>query len=398
MNSSYDKLLSDKVLGLKPSGIRKYFDILDEMKGVISLTVGQPDFVTPLHIRQKGIQALEEGKTYYTSNIGMVELREEISNYLNRRFGLSYDPYSEMLVTVGGSEALDLTIRTLVQKGDEVIVIEPSFVCYQPLTVLADGVPVVITTKEKNQFKLTPQELEAALTPKTKLIIMTFPSNPTGAIMERSELEAIAEVVRDRDLIVASDEIYAELTYGKRHVSFTSLPGMKEKSILIGGFSKAYAMTGWRMGYACAPAAITEQMNKIHQYAVMCSPTVSQYAALEALKNGDADIDYMRDAYDMRRKYIVGRLRGMGIDCFMPQGAFYVFPNISKFGLSSEEFASRLLYEKKVAVVPGPAFGDEGEGFVRMSYAYAYDHIMEAMNRLEAFVSELKAENTHPKP
>ncbi len=387
---SYDKLISRKVQDIQPSGIRKFFDILDEMRGVISLTVGQPDFVTPLHIRQKGIQALEEGRTYYTSNIGLVELREEIAHYLERRFQLNYDPYSEILVTVGGSEALDLCIRTLVEPGDEVIVIEPSFVCYRPLTILAEGKPVVITTKEENQFKLTPEELEGAITEKTKLVIMTFPSNPTGAIMERHDLEKIAEVVRKHDLIVASDEIYAELTYGKRHVSFTSLPGMKERSVLIGGFSKAFAMTGWRMGYACAPSAIAEQMNKIHQYAVMCSPTVSQYAAIEAMKNGDADIEYMRNAYDMRRQYIVSRLRGMGIDCFMPQGAFYVFPNISRFGLSSEEFASRLLFEKKVAVVPGPAFGEQGEGFVRMSYAYAYDHIMEAMNRLEEFVKELE--------
>lgn len=390
---SYENLISKKVRDIQPSGIRRFFDILDEMHGVISLTVGQPDFVTPLHIRQKGIQALEEGRTYYTSNIGLVELREEISRYLERRFQLNYDPYSEILVTVGGSEALDLCIRTLVEPGDEVIVIEPSFVCYRPLTILAEGHPVVITTKEENQFKLTAEELENAITDRTKLVIMTFPSNPTGAIMERRDLEKIAEVVRRHDLIVASDEIYAELTYGKRHVSFTSLPGMKERSVLIGGFSKAFAMTGWRMGYACAPSAITEQMNKIHQYAVMCSPTISQYAAIEAMKNGDADIDYMRNAYDQRRQYIVSRLHGMGIDCFMPQGAFYVFPNISKFGLSSEEFASRLLYEKKVAVVPGPAFGEKGEGFVRMSYAYAYDHIMEAMNRLEDFVKELEKNN-----
>jgi len=387
---NYYDLLSDKVKSIQPSGIRKFFDMMDEMKGVISLTVGQPDFITPLHIREEGIKAFREGKTFYTSNSGVLELREEISRYLKRRFQMSYDPVNEILVTVGGSEALDLTIRALVNPGDEVIIVEPSFVCYQPLTIMAGGIPKIITTKVENKFKLTPEELKAAITPKTKLLIMTFPSNPTGAIMEKEDLEKIAEVLKGTDILVATDEIYAELTYGKKHVSLINIDGMKDRCILISGFSKAYAMTGWRMGYVCGPKVIIKEITKIHQYAVMCSPTISQFGAIEAMKNGDADIEYMRNEYDFRRKLIVGRLRDMGIDCFMPEGAFYIFPNISKFNFTSEEFCLRLLEEERVAVVPGTAFGVEGEGFVRMAYTCSREDINEAMDRLDIFLKNLK--------
>jgi len=387
---NYYDLLSDKVKSIQPSGIRKFFDMMDEMKGVISLTVGQPDFITPLHIREEGIKAFREGKTFYTSNSGVLELREEISRYLKRRFQMSYDPVNEILVTVGGSEALDLTIRALVNPGDEVIIVEPSFVCYQPLTIMAGGIPKIITTKVENKFKLTPEELKAAITPKTKLLIMTFPSNPTGAIMEKEDLEKIAEVLKGTDILVATDEIYAELTYGKKHVSLINIDGMKDRCILISGFSKAYAMTGWRMGYVCGPKVIIKEITKIHQYAVMCSPTISQFGAIEAMKNGDADIEYMRNEYDFRRKLIVGRLRDMGIDCFMPEGAFYIFPNISKFNFTSEEFCLRLLEEERVAVVPGTAFGVEGEGFVRMAYTCSREDIYEAMDRLDIFLKNLK--------
>ena len=386
----YSKLLSEKAQDIKPSGIRKFFDMLGDMDDVIALTVGQPDFVTPWHIREAGIDSLERGKTYYTSNSGLLEMREEICRYLSRRFSLTYDPQSEIVVTVGGSEAIDMAMRAILNPGDEVIIPTPCFVCYEPLCKMADGVPVTLVTEEKDAFKLTPEKLKAAITPKTKLLVMPFPNNPTGAIMTREELEGIAEVLRGTDILVLSDEIYAEMTYGSQHVSIASLPGMRERTVVVNGFSKAYAMTGWRMGYTAAPAPITNQMLKLHQYAIMCAPTTSQFAAIEALRNGDVDIERMTGEYDLRRRYLVDGLRKMGIPCFEPEGAFYVFPNVGVFGMTSEEFCERLLYEGRVAIVPGTAFGECGEGFARISYAYSLKHIGEALERIRAFVKTLE--------
>ncbi len=393
---NYDHILSHVVKEIQPSGIRKFFSMLDEMKDVISLTVGQPDFVTPWHIRRAAIDSLEHGKTYYTANNGLLELRMEIAAYLHRRFGLSYEGKEEVMVTVGGSEAIDLAIRGLVNPGDEVIIPLPAFVCYEPLVRLAGGVPVIVETKEKDDFRLTKEQLQNAITSKTKALIFPFPNNPTGAIMEQSHLEEIAEVLRGTDIMVISDEIYAELSYGKvPHISIASLPDMWERTILVSGFSKAYAMTGWRMGYLAAPAPIVKEIFKIHQYAIMCAPTTSQFACLEALKNGDDDILMMKTEYDRRRKYVVARLRAMGIPCFEPKGAFYVFPNISRFGLSSEAFCEKLLYEYRVAIVPGTAFGDCGEGFARISYAYSVRHLEEALSQMEKMVKALEIENCY---
>ncbi len=387
----YSKILSAKSQSLKPSGIRKFFDMLGGMDDVVALTVGQPDFVTPWHIREAGIESLEMGKTYYTSNSGLLEMRNEISNYLKRRFDLSYDPEHEIVVTVGGSEAIDMTMRALIDPGDEVIIPTPCFVCYDPLCRMADGVPVSVVTEEKDNFKLTPEKLRAAITPKTKLLIMPFPNNPTGAVMTYEDLEKIAEVLRDTDIMVLSDEIYAEMTYGgKKHVSIASLPGMRERTIVVNGFSKAYAMTGWRMGYTAAPAPVTEQILKLHQFGIMCAPTTSQFAAIEALKNGDDDIFKMTGEYDYRRRFLVNGLRKIGIPCFEPEGAFYVFPNIGVFGMPSDEFCERLLYEARVAIVPGTAFGECGEGFARISYAYSLNHIAQALERISNFIDALK--------
>lgn len=385
----YQSLMPRKVRDMKPSGIRKFFDIVAEMDNVISLGVGEPDFETPWHIRSAGIYSLEKGKTWYTSNSGMPELREGISKYLKRRFNLTYNSKTEMLVTVGGSEAIDLGIRTLVSPGDEVIIPEPCFVCYSPLTSLAGGVPVPVRTCAKDKFRLTPELLKRAITPRTKLLILPFPNNPTGAVMRREDLEAIAEVLRGTNIMVLSDEIYAELTYNGRHVSIASIEGMKERTILVSGFSKAFAMTGWRLGYVCGPSEIIAEMHKVHQYGIMCAPTVSQYAAIEAINNGDDDIADMVEQYDMRRRLIVDSLRRIGLDCFEPEGAFYVFPSIKKFGLTSEQFAEKLLYEKRLAVVPGDAFGKCGEGYLRISYSYSVKHIVEALKRIEAFINTL---------
>ena len=385
----YERILSRTAQEIKPSGIRKFFDLLGDMKDVIALTVGQPDFVTPWHIRVSAIESLEKGKTYYTSNSGTLELRTEIAAYTARRFGLTYDPKDEIIVTVGGSEAIDIAMRAIVNPGDEVIVPQPSFVCYGPIASLAGGTPVFLETREKDCFKLTPEALQAAITPKTKLLVLPFPNNPTGAIMTTEDLEGIAEILRGTDIMVLSDEIYCELTYGREHVSIASLDGMRERTVIVNGFSKTYAMTGWRMGYTLAPREISKQMLKIHQYAIMCAPTASQFAALEALRNGDEDVAMMRAEYNRRRRYLVGGLRGMGIDCFQPEGAFYVYPNISRFGLSSEEFCQKLLYEGGVAIVPGTAFGDCGEGFARISYAYSVEHIAKALDRIEKFIGTL---------
>lgn len=385
----YSQLLSRKAQELKPSGIRKFFDMLDSMTDVVALTVGQPDFVTPWHIREAGITSLEQGKTYYTSNAGLIEMRKEICSYLSRRFDLNYTE-NEIIVTVGGSEAIDIAFRAILNDGDEVIIPTPCFVCYDPLVKMAGGVPVPVVTEEKDNFKLTPEKLKAAITPKTKLLVMPFPNNPTGAIMTREELSEIADILRDTDIMVLSDEIYAEMTYGgKKHVSIASLPDMRERTVVVNGFSKAYAMTGWRMGYTAAPQPITKQMLKLHQFAIMSSPTTSQFAAIEALKNGDSDIEYMVGEYDMRRRYLVDGLRALGIPCFEPEGAFYVFPNVGVFGMSSEEFCERLLYEGRVAIVPGTAFGECGEGFARISYAYSLAHIKEALERIEKFIKTL---------
>lgn len=386
----YQNILSKTVQEIKPSGIRKFFDIVSEMKDVISLTVGEPDFVTPKHIRDVAIQSLQDGETHYTSNSGMTPLRQEIAKYLERRFDVSYDPLKEILVTVGGSEAIDNTIRALVEPGDEVIVPLPAFVCYPPLVSLAGGTPVIINTYEKDKFKLTPEALKAAITPKTKLLVLPYPNNPTGAIMTREDFEPIAEILRGTNIMVLSDEIYAELTYGREHCCFATLPGMHERTIIASGFSKAYAMTGWRMGYIAAPQPIAAQILKIHQYGIMCAPTTSQFAAIEALKNGDEDVKMMAAEYNRRRVTIVEGLRKIGIDCFEPEGAFYVFPNIGKFGLSSEEFCERLLKEEGVAIVPGSAFGDCGEGFARISYAYSVEHIQKALEKMEKFIAKLK--------
>ena len=386
---NYNNALSDKARELKPSGIRKFFDMLAGRKGVISLTVGQPDFATPWHIRDAGIDSIADGHTFYTSNRGTPELRLEISNYMNRRFGLSYCPEDEILVTVGASEAIDLAFRALLNVGDEVIIPIPSFVCYAPLVEMCGGVPVYVETTPEDGFKLNPKRLSDAITDKTKVIILPYPSNPTGAILEREELEELSKVILKTDAMVLSDEIYAELTYGKKHTSIASLPEMKERTIVINGFSKAYAMTGWRLGFSCAPAAITEAMFKIHQYAIMCAPTVSQYAATEALKNGDSDIEMMKEEYDRRRKYLTKALKDIDLPCECPEGAFYVFMKLSHHGLSSEEFCERLLEEHNVAIVPGNAFGDCGEGYARISYAYSLDHLKEAVKRMDSFVKSL---------
>lgn len=387
--------LSKTIKTIKPSGIRKFFDIVSEMKDAISLGVGEPDFDTPWHIRDEGIYSLEKGRTFYTSNTGLKELRMEIANYLSRRFDLSYDSDREMLVTVGGSEAIDIAVRAMLDPGDEVLIPQPSYVSYEPCAVLAGGVPVIIELQAKNEFRLTAEELEAAVTPKTKLLVLPFPNNPTGSIMERKDLEAIAEVVQKHDLFVLSDEIYAELTYLDRHVSIASLPGMWERTVLINGFSKSHAMTGWRIGYACGPEVIIRQMLKIHQFAIMCAPTTSQYAAVEAMKNGDEDVEMMREEYNGRRRYLMKRFADMGLDCFEPFGAFYTFPCIKEFCMTSDEFATKLLNAKKVAVVPGTAFGDCGEGFLRISYAYSLDDLKRALDRIEEFITELRAKK-HP--
>ncbi len=384
------KPLSEVVQNIKPSGIRKFFDIVSEMKDAISLGVGEPDFDTPWHIRDEGIFALEKGKTFYTSNSGLKELREEICNYLKRKQNVAYDPLSEVIVTVGGSEAIDIGLRALVNPGDEVIIPQPSYVSYEPCAVLAGAKPVIINLKAENEFRLTPEELQSAITDKTKVLILPYPNNPTGAIMERKDLEEIAKIIIENDIYVMSDEIYAELTYKGEHVSIASLDGMKERTILINGFSKAYAMTGWRLGYACAPEEIIKQMTKIHQFAIMCAPTTSQYAAVEALKNGDDDVESMRQAYNQRRRFLLNAFREMGLECFEPYGAFYVFPCIKEFGMTSEEFATRFLEEERVAAIPGNAFGESGEGFLRISYAYSLDNLKIAMERLKRFIEKLR--------
>lgn len=386
----YNNLLSKTTQEIKPSGIRKFFDLLDGRDDVISLTVGQPDFVTPWHIRVAAIDSLERGKTYYTSNSGTLELRQEISSYMSRKFGMTYDPAHEIVVTVGGSEAIDIAMRTIINPGDEVIIPQPSFVCYGPICSLAGGTPVYINTKEENKFKLTADELKSAITPKTKLLVLPFPNNPTGAIMTKEDLEPIADVLRDTGIMVLSDEIYCELTYGRVHTSIASMPGMRERCVVASGFSKTYAMTGWRLGYTLAPAEITKHMLKVHQYAIMCAPTTSQFAAAEALRNGDDDVEMMRDEYNRRRRYIVGGLQNIGISCFVPEGAFYVYPNISGYGMTSEEFCERLLNEAGIAIVPGTAFGECGEGFARISYAYSVEHIAKALDKIEKFVNSLK--------
>lgn len=386
-------LLSDKTVGLKPSGIRKFFDIVSEMQDAISLGVGEPDFETPWHIRDEGIYSLERGRTFYTSNSGLKELRMEIAAYLKRTQGIDYHYLHEILITVGGSEAIDLMFRALINPGDEVLIPQPCYVSYEPCAILADAKPVIINLKEENRFRLTPEELEAACTSKSKILVMPFPNNPTGAIMEKEDLEALAPVIEKHDLYVLSDEIYGALTYtGKGHVSIASIPGMQERTVLVNGFSKAYAMTGWRLGYACGPQKILEQMTKIHQYAIMCAPTTSQYAAVEALKNGDADVEMMRTSYNERRRLVLHLLKEMNLPCFEPEGAFYVFPYIGEFGLSSEEFATRLLEEQKVAIVPGTAFGDCGEGYLRISYAYSLENLEKALRRLQTFVEKLRAQ------
>ena len=384
--------LSKTIKTIEPSGIRKFFDLVSEMDDAISLGVGEPDFDTPWHIRDEGIYSLEKGRTFYTSNAGLKDLKIEIAKYLDRRFDLHYDYNKEIFVTVGGSEAIDLTMRAMLDPGDEVLIPQPSYVSYVPCCVLANGTPVIIELKAENEFRLTAEELEAAITPKTKLLVMPFPNNPTGAVMERADLEAVAEVVKKHDLYVLSDEIYCELTYLENHVSIASLPGMKERTIVVNGFSKSHAMTGWRLGYACGPASILKQMLKIHQFAIMCAPTTSQYAAIEALRNGDEDVAMMREQYDARRHYLMQRFKEMGLDCFEPFGAFYVFPCIKEFGMTSDEFANRLLQTKKVAVVPGTAFGRSGEGFLRISYAYSLEDLKVALERVEEFITELRAE------
>ena len=385
------KVLSDKTVGLKPSGIRKFFDLVSKMKDAISLGVGEPDFDTPWHIRDEGIYSLEKGRTFYTSNSGLKELRQEICRYMKRTQDIDYVWDKEVFITVGGSEAIDLMFRAMINEGDEVLIPQPSYVSYEPCAILADATPVIINLKNENQFRLTPEELEAAITPRSKILVLPFPNNPTGGIMEKEDLEAIREIIIKNDLYVLSDEIYGELTYtGKPHVSIASLPGMKERTIVVNGFSKAYAMTGWRLGFACGPQEIISQMVKIHQYAIMCAPTTSQYAAVEALRNGDDDVRMMRESYNERRRFVLHMLNEMGIPCFEPMGAFYVFPCIKEFGLSSEDFANRLLAEEKVAIVPGTAFGDSGEGFLRISYAYSIDNLRKALTRLSRFVARLR--------
>lgn len=381
------KLVADKAAGLKPSGIRKFFDLVSEMDDVISLGVGEPDFDTPWHIREEGIYSLEKGRTYYTSNAGLMELREEISSYTKRKYKAEYDPKTEILVTVGGSEAIDLAMRAMLNPGEEVLIPQPSFVAYEPCAVMAGGVVKTIDLKEENEFRLTAQELRDSISDRTKILVLPFPNNPTGAIMTREDLEAIAEVIIEKDLIVVSDEIYSELTYyGEAHVSIASLPGMKERTILLNGFSKAFAMTGWRLGYACGPQEVIEQMTKLHQFAIMSAPTTSQYAAIEALKNGEEDVLEMREAYNGRRRYLIQAFRDMGLKCFEPYGAFYVFPCIKEFGMTSEEFAQKLLEEEKVAVVPGSAFGDCGQGYIRISYAYSLEDLKIALAHIRNFI------------
>ena len=382
--------VSKKVTGLAPSGIRKFFDLVSEMPEAISLGVGEPDFDTPWRIREEGIYALEQGKTFYTSNAGLKELKEEIGRYLRRKINVDYDPASEIVVTVGGSEGIDIALRAMLDPGDEVLIPQPSYVSYLPCTVLADGKPIVIPLKQENEFKLTAEELEESITPRTKILVLPYPNNPTGAIMTKEDLEPVAKVVKEHDIFVLSDEIYSELTYGTAHASIASLPGMKERTLVINGFSKGFAMTGWRLGYICGPRAIAEQMVKIHQYAIMCAPTNSQYAAVEALKNCESEVERMRVAYNQRRRYLVHEFRRMKLDCFEPFGAFYIFPNIKEFGMSSEAFATRFLEEEKVAVVPGSAFGECGEGFLRVSYAYSLEDLKEAIGRLGDFVGRLR--------
>lgn len=385
----YNSILSENIQSLAPSGIRKFFDILNEMKDAISLGVGEPDFVTPWHIRNAGIYSLEKGHTKYTSNAGMLSLRKEISAYLSRRFDLNYDPADQILVTVGGSEAIDLTMRALINPGDEVIVPVPSFVCYGPLVTMAGGVPVYIQTKRENEFRLTPDELRAAITPKTKLVVLPYPCNPTGGIMERADLEALVDIFEGTNIMILSDEIYAELTYGLKHTSPANIEVLRDRTIVVNGFSKSYAMTGWRLGYVCGPATVISQLTKLHQFGIMSAPTMSQYAAIEALKDGDGDIAEMHKEYDRRRKFLVAELRKMGFDCFEPRGAFYVFPCIKSTGLSSDEFCERLLLTEKVAVISGTAFGQGGEGFVRMCYAASFENIKEALGRIERFIKSL---------
>lgn len=384
--------LSKTVESIEPSGIRKFFDIVSEMKDAISLGVGEPDFDTPWHIRDEGIYALEKGKTFYTSNAGLKELRSEINNYLNRTQNLTYNPMSEILVTVGGSEAIDIGLRAMINPGDEVIIPQPSYVSYVPCAVLAGAKPVIIDLKAENDFRLTPEELENAITDKTKVLILPYPNNPTGAIMEKEDLEAIAKVIKEKNIFVMSDEIYSELTYKGKHVSIASLDSMQERTLLINGFSKSYAMTGWRLGYACGPEPLIRQMTKIHQFAIMCAPTTSQYAAVEALKNGDEDVAEMHQAYNRRRRFLLHEFKEMGLECFEPYGAFYVFPCIKEFGMTSEEFATKFLEEERVAAVPGTAFGRSGEGFLRISYAYSMDNLKIAIGRLKKFVTKLRAQ------
>lgn len=383
--------LSDKVINIKPSGIRKFFDIVSEMPDAISLGVGEPDFDTPWYVREEGIYSLEKGRTFYTSNAGLQELKDEIALYLNRKQGLSYDPKGEIMVTVGGSEGIDVALRALLNPGDEVILPEPCYVSYLPCITLADGIPVQIALKEENKFKLTPEELLGAITDKTKALILTFPNNPTGAIMTREDLAPLVDIIIEKDIIVITDEIYSELTYGTDHVSIASFPRMKERTIYINGFSKAYAMTGWRLGYACAPKMILEQMLKIHQFAIMCAPTTSQYAAVAALRHCDEEVKKMREAYNQRRRFVLKNFEDMGLQCFEPEGAFYAFPCIKEFGMTSDEFATRFLQEEKVAVVPGTAFGDCGEGFLRISYAYSIEELREALGRMKRFVEKLRS-------
>ena len=384
--------LSKTVVNIKPSGIRKFFDIVSEMEDVISLGVGEPDFDTPWHVRKEGMDSLEKGRTFYTSNSGLIELRQEICNYLKRKHNVEYNPRKQVIITVGGSEAIDIGIRAMCDPGDEVLIPQPSYVSYEPCAILAGAKPVAINLKAENEFRLTAAELEEHITDKTKVLILPFPNNPTGAIMERKDLEAIAEVIIKHDIFVMSDEIYAELTYKDKHVSIVEIPGMYERTVLINGFSKAYAMTGWRLGYACGPQEIIEQMTKIHQFAIMCAPTTSQYAAVKALRDGDDDIAEMRTAYNQRRRFLMHAFKEMGLECFEPYGAFYVFPCIKEFGITSDEFATRFLEAEKVAVVPGTAFGDSGEGFLRISYAYSLENLKEAMSRMKRFVEKLREE------
>lgn len=389
MKFDANKCLPAKITEIKPSGIRKFFDLLNEMKDVVGLTVGQPDFDTPWHIRNAGIRSLEEGHTYYTSNNGIMEMREEIAAYQKRRFGLEYDPSTEIIVTVGGSEAIDLAMRALLEPGDEVIIPQPCFVCYEPLARLAGATPVIVDLSADNGFKLTAEQLRSTITERTKMLVLAFPNNPTGSVLRKADLEEIAEVLRETNIVVLSDEIYAELTYGEKHVSIASIDGMRERTIVANGFSKAYAMTGWRMGYTLAPSYFTKQMAKIHQYGIMSAPTTSQYASIEALRNGDKDIEYMKNEYCARRRLIVSELNRIGIETFMPDGAFYVFADLRKFGIDDEKFCERLLYEHKCAIVPGSAFGESGRGFARLSYAYSPAHIRKAIKRIEEFIKTL---------